>query len=114
MPITDLPFERNHINLLDEWLAPILRTAPKITPTSFGLAFLLSTIALTIAIVGIVVGRAFYKNGLEANGDDPVEARLGAFGKVLDNGYYFDTGIARLVSGPVTAGRDVPEPGRRP
>ena len=25
----DLPFEHNHINLLDEWLAPILRTAPR-------------------------------------------------------------------------------------
>ena len=57
----------------------------------------------TVAIVGIVVGRAFYKNGLDANGEDPVEVRLGAVGKVLDNGYYFDSGIARLVSGPVTA-----------
>ena len=29
--------------------------------------------------------------------------RLGAFGKVLDNGYYLDVGLARFVSGPVTA-----------
>ena len=28
----DLPFEHHHINLLDQWLAPILRTAPEITP----------------------------------------------------------------------------------
>jgi NADH-quinone oxidoreductase subunit L len=28
---------------------------------------------------------------------------MGALAKVFDNGYYFDTGIARLVSGPLTA-----------
>ena len=99
----DLPFEHNHINLLDQWLAPILRTAPEITPSSFGAAFALSTIALVIAIVGIVVGRAVYKNGLDPDGLDPGEKRLGAVGKVFDNGYYFDSGIARLVSGPATA-----------
>jgi NADH-quinone oxidoreductase subunit L len=98
----DLPFEHYHINLLDEWLAPILRTAPEIPATSFGAGFLLSTLALTIAIVGIVVGRAIYKNGLDADGNDPGEKRLGALAKVFDNGYYFDSGIARLVSGPVT------------
>ena len=99
----DLPFEHNHINLLDEWLAPILRTAPTITPSSFGAAFVLSTIALVIAIVGIVVGRAVYRNGLDADGLDPGEQRLGVLGRVFDNGYYFDSGIAKLVSGPLTA-----------
>jgi NADH-quinone oxidoreductase subunit L len=99
----DLPFEHQHINALDQWLAPILRTAPEITPTSFGTAFVLSTIALVIAIVGIVIGRAIYKNGLDPDGLDPGEKRLGALGRVFDNGYYFDTGIAKLVSGPLTA-----------
>ena len=99
----DLPFEHNHINLLDQWLAPILRTAPEITPSSFGMAFVLSTIALTVAIVGIVVGRAVYRNGLDADGLDPGEKRLGALARVFDNGYYIDSGIARVVSGPATA-----------
>jgi NADH-quinone oxidoreductase subunit L len=99
----DLPFEHAHVNLLDEWLAPILRTAPEINASSFGLGFLLSTIALVIAIVGIVVGRAIYKNGLDADGRDPGEVRMGALGRVFDNGYYFDIGIAKLVSGPITA-----------
>jgi NADH-quinone oxidoreductase subunit L len=99
----DLPFEHYHINLLDEWLAPILRTAPEINASSFGAGFALSTIALVIAIVGIVVGRAIYKNGLDADGLDPGEKRLGALGRVFDNGYYFDIGISRFVSGPVTA-----------
>src|SRR6185437_15188550 len=99
----DLPFEHQHINALDQWLAPILRTAPEITPTSFSTAFVLSTLALVIAIVGIVIGRAIYKNGLDADGLDPGEKRLGALGRVFDNGYYFDSGIAKLVSGPLTA-----------
>jgi NADH-quinone oxidoreductase subunit L len=99
----DLPFEHNHINLLDQWLAPILRTAPEITPSSFGMAFVLSTIALTIAIVGIVVGRAVYRNGLDADGLDPGEKRLGVLAGVLENGYYLDSGIARVVSGPAAA-----------
>src|SRR5262249_39108655 len=86
-----------------QWLAPILRTAPEITPSSFGTAFVLSTIALVIAIVGIVIGRAVYKNGLDADGLDPGEKRLGALGRVFDNGYYFDSSISKLVSGPVTA-----------
>ena len=99
----DLPFEHYHINLLDKWLEPILRTAPEITATSFGAGFVLSTIALAIAIVGIVVGHAVYKNGLDADGVDPGEKRLGALGRVFDNGYYFDGTIAKVVSGPVTA-----------
>ena len=33
----------------------------------------------------------------------PVSERLGVLGRVFDNGYYFDSGIAKLVSGPLTA-----------
>jgi NADH-quinone oxidoreductase subunit L len=99
----DLPFEHYHINLLDQWLAPILKTAPAIEASSFGAGFILSTIALTIAIVGIVVGVAFYKNGLDADGTDPAENRLGPLARVFENGYYFDGTIAKVVSGPVTA-----------
>ena len=38
-----------------------------------------------------------------ASGEDPVVNDLGPFAKVLANAYYFDVGIARLVSGPITA-----------
>ena len=66
---------------------------------------MLSTIALTVAVVGIVLGRAMYKNGLPADGVDPLDQRLGGFSKVLANAYYFDAGIARFVSGPATGSR---------
>ena len=46
-----------------------------------------------IAIVGIVVGRAVYQNGLDADGRDPRSRSARARSrKVFDNGYYFDVG----------------------
>jgi NADH-quinone oxidoreductase subunit L len=50
-----------------------------------------------------VLGRAVYRNGLTPSGEDPIDAKLGPVAKVFANAYYFDIGIARLVSGPVTA-----------
>jgi NADH-quinone oxidoreductase subunit L len=101
--VINLPFENSKLNLLDRWLEPVLHGAPEIRATSFGSGFALSTAALVIAIVGIVVGRALYRNGLDAEGDDPAAERLGPFAKVLANAYYLDVGLARFVSGPVTS-----------
>ena len=100
--VIDLPFDNSKLNLLDRWLAPVLVGARDIRATSFGAGFVLSTGALVIAIVGIVLGRAVYRNGLDANGDDPAVERLGPFAKVLANAYYLDVGLARFVSGPIT------------
>ena len=101
--LVDLPFDNSKFNLLDRWLAPVLRGAPEIRATAFGAGLALSTGALVIAVVGIVVGRALYRNGLDAKGDDPGVERLGPFAKVLANAYYLDVGLARFVSGPVTS-----------
>ncbi|HUI47412.1 MAG TPA: NADH-quinone oxidoreductase subunit L, partial [Acidimicrobiia bacterium] len=100
--VIDLPFDNSKLNLLDRWLAPVLRGAPAIPATSFGAGLALSTVALVIAVVGIVVGRAVYRNGLDARGDDPAVERLGPFANVLANAYYLDVGVARFVSGPIT------------
>jgi len=100
--LVDLPFDNNKLNLLDRWLAPVLSGAPDIRATSFGSGFALSTVALVIAVVGIVVGRAIYRNGLDAQGADPAVERLGPVASVLANAYYLDVGLARFVSGPVT------------
>ena len=64
--VIDLPFDNSKLNLLDRWLAPVLHGAPEITATSFGAGLALSTVALVVAVVGIVVGRAVYRNGLDA------------------------------------------------
>ena len=63
---------------------------------------MLSTLALVVAVVGIVWAHAVYRKGLTAAGDDPIDARLGPVAKVFANAYYFDIGLARVVSGPVT------------
>src|SRR5205823_6038454 len=59
--------------------------------------------AVIIAVVGIVVGRAIYRNGLNRDGSDPGAERLGPFATVFANAYYLDATVARFVSGPVTA-----------
>ena len=101
--VIDLPFDNSKLNLLDRWLAPVLRGAPEIRASSFSAGFALSTGALIVAVVGIVVGRAVYRNGLQADGTDPAVERLGPFAKVLANAYYLDVGLARFVSGPATS-----------
>ena len=54
------------------WLEPVVRRRrARCTSSSFALGFVLSTVALVIAVVGIVLGRAMYRNGLPASGDDP-------------------------------------------
>ncbi len=101
--LISLPFTKLHLEFLTSWLEPVLADAPAPEISSFGGAFALSTLALAFAIVGIVVGRALYLNGLNADGTDPAAERLGGFANVLANAYYLDVGLARFVSGPVTA-----------
>jgi NADH-quinone oxidoreductase subunit L len=101
--LLSLPFAKQSLELLATWLEPSFRGAPSIEISSFGTAVALSTVALVVAVVFIVLGRAVYRNGLTPSGDDPIDAKLGPVAKVFANAYYFDIGIARLVSGPITA-----------
>jgi NADH-quinone oxidoreductase subunit L len=95
----DLPFTNNKINVLDHWLnLPESRGA-----SSFGAGLLLSTVALTVGVVGIVWGVRVYRRGLRRDGTDPTVERLGGFAGVLQNAWYIDIGLARFVSGPVTS-----------
>jgi NADH-quinone oxidoreductase subunit L len=101
--LINLPFLNIHLDILDIWLEPVLEGVEHITASSLAIGFTLATFAMVLAIVGIVVGRALYKSGLPASGEDPVVEKLGPMAKVLENAYYFDVGIARFVSGPATA-----------
>jgi NADH-quinone oxidoreductase subunit L len=97
--IIDLPFTTARLDILDRWLElPDAHRAP-----SFSAALVLSTIALAVGVVGIVLGIRVYRNGLRADGTDPTVEQLGGFAGVLQNAWYFDVGLARLVSGPITA-----------
>ncbi|MDQ1533773.1 MAG: NADH-quinone oxidoreductase subunit, partial [Actinomycetota bacterium] len=101
--LLSLPFSKQSLDFLATWLEPAFRGAPPIEISSFGTGLALSTIALVVAVAFIVWGRAVYRNGLTPDGEDPIDAKLGPVAKVFANAYYFDIGIARLVSGPVTA-----------
>jgi len=101
--LIDLPFINLDFDVLDRWLEPVFATVQPVHASSFAQAFALSTTALVIAIVGIVIGHALYRNGLEPDGTDPGVAPLGGFANVLANAYYLDVGLARFVSGPATA-----------
>jgi NADH-quinone oxidoreductase subunit L len=100
--VINLPFDTLKLDFLDRWLEPVLRGAPVI-PEELGTEFILATIAVALAVAAIILGRAWYRNGLDADGHDPTVERLGGFANVLANAYYLDVGLARFVSGPVTA-----------
>ncbi len=95
----DLPFTNQKLNLLDRWLE---LPEPGVVQ-HFSTGLLLSTFALVVGVVGIMLGVAVYRNGLRRDGTDPGVERLGGFAPVLQNAYYLDIGLARFVSGPVTA-----------
>jgi NADH-quinone oxidoreductase subunit L len=101
--LINLPFAKQNLEFLGSWLEPVLEGAHTPEITSFGTAFVLATGTLVLVILTIVVGRALYLNGLNADGTDPAAERLGGFANVLANGYYLDVGLARFVSGPATA-----------
>ncbi len=95
----DLPFTNHKINVLDRWLdLPESHQA-----TSFGAGLILSTVALTIGVIGIVWGVSIYRRGLRRGGVDPTVERLGGFAGVLQNAWYLDIGLAHFVGGPVTS-----------
>ncbi|MGQ0826177.1 MAG: NADH-quinone oxidoreductase subunit L [Actinomycetota bacterium] len=98
--LINLPFVKEELDFLARWLHPVFEAASEVHLESFSLGFTLSTIAVVVAVVGIVVGRALYQNGLQET--DPAEAKLGPLAKVLASAYYLDVGIARFVSGPAT------------
>jgi len=99
----NLPFTEPSLEFLAEWLHPVFRGVEELPAESFSLGFALSTVALLIGVSGILLGRAVYRNGLTTSGTDPGADRIGPLGKVLANAYYLDLGLARFVSGPVTA-----------
>ena len=97
-----LPFTDPNLEFLIHWLEPSLEGAGHIEATSFMTGLALSIVAIGVGIAGILLGRSVYRRGLPDDLVDPMETRLGGFGKVLENAYYFDAGVAKVVSGPLT------------
>lgn len=96
--LLNLPF--HGIEFLTEWLEPLFEETPGfevIEAPSFGLAFALSTVAVILGVIGILVGRALY---LRMTGRDPLVERLGRFAVTLDRGWYVDRLYERVIVAP--------------
>ena len=98
----DLPFLNIDFNFLDKWLEPVLGGVREVTANTFIEGTILSLIALAIVLGGIALGYLAYRRGLNADGTDPVEVRLGGFAGVLEHAYYIDDLVAWFVSVPGT------------
>jgi NADH-quinone oxidoreductase subunit L len=100
--LLNLPFVNQELDFLTRWLEPVFHGVPETTP-SFSEGFLLSTVAVIIAVVGIVVAWSMYRAAKDRKAFDPAVERLGPFANVLANAYYLDVALARFVGGPLTA-----------
>ncbi len=94
----DLPFKK--LEILNHWLEPVLLDAHMPHATSFGAGFALSTVALILGVVGILVGIALYKQGLPSFDAEPLRQRLGPLYRVFAHAWYIDEGISAAVAGP--------------
>jgi NADH-quinone oxidoreductase subunit L len=93
-----LPFTKQDLDLLEIWLEPgFSESVPHIEVSSFGAAFVLSLVALAIAITGILIGRALYRKGLPADATDPVVERLGPLATFLEKAWYIDFAVSWFV-----------------
>jgi NADH-quinone oxidoreductase subunit L len=99
----NLPFTKQSLDFLSQWLAPSFAGSRALEVGSFSTGLALSTLALVVAVGGILWGASVYRNGLTPAGEDPIDEKLGPVAKVFAHAYYFDIGLARLVSGPVTS-----------
>ncbi|HLF41187.1 MAG TPA: NADH-quinone oxidoreductase subunit L [Acidimicrobiia bacterium] len=96
--LLNLPFKG--WQLLGEWLHPVFEGVEEVHPETFLGGFVLSTVALTLGVIGIAVAWKLYRGGLAKGQPDPVRARLGPAGSVFSRGYGIDLLYARVVDGP--------------
>jgi NADH-quinone oxidoreductase subunit L len=67
---------------------------------------MLSTIAVILGVIGILIGVRIYNRGLR-NGEDPTLVRLGGLGRFFDRGWGIDPAISWFVDKPGRAVADV-------
>jgi len=96
--LLNLPF--SGLKFLTEWLHPVLEGVEEVEVASFGQGFALSSVAVALGVLGILGGRALYR---DFTGRDPLAERLGRVGTFFGRGWYVD----RLYETAIV------EPGRR-
>jgi NADH-quinone oxidoreductase subunit L len=95
----NLPF--SSLEFLTEWLDPVFRGVEDHGPDSFVQGASLELLAVVIALIGISIAFVLYRRGLDDPDVDPLDHRLGPVGRLFGRAYYFDSGISRLVGGPI-------------
>ena len=100
--LLELPF--HGLEFLTKWLEPTFGTHEAAKPTSFLSGFGLSMLAVAVGLIGITFAFRLYRRGLEDPAVDPVDAKLGGFGRLFGHAWYYDEGIAAMVGGPLRRG----------
>jgi NADH-quinone oxidoreductase subunit L len=91
----NLPFKS--IEFLARWLEPVFEGVPELHAGSFTQGFALSTVAVVLAVAGILVAHALYRRGLAGRELDPLEERLGPLATIFARGWYVDAALAAAV-----------------
>ena len=102
--LLSLPF--TSLEFLVHWLEPVFEGVEEIHADSFQSAFVLSTVSVVFAVVGIGVAVLLYRRGLTAPDADPLPKRLPGVSRVLEHDWYVDEGVSAAVSGPGRKGAD--------
>ncbi|MET0275861.1 MAG: NADH-quinone oxidoreductase subunit L [Acidimicrobiia bacterium] len=97
----NMPF--HGLDFFDKWLEPSFRHVPELEPSSFFQGATLEVLAVILAIIGITTAYFLYRRGLPDPDHDPLDEKLGVAGRIFGNAYYYDSGIAKLVGGPLRA-----------
>ena len=93
--LLNLPFKS--IEFLARWLEPVFEGVPEFHPDTFTQGFVLSTVAVVLAVAGILAAHALYRRGLAGREVDPLEERLGPLATVFAQGWYLDVALAAAV-----------------
>ena len=91
----NLPF--HSFDFLGHWLEPVFEGVESIHPESFTQGFFLSTVAVVLAVVGILTAHALYRRGVTGRAVDPLEERLGPLATIFARGWYLDAALAGAV-----------------
>jgi NADH-quinone oxidoreductase subunit L len=91
----NLPF--HSFEFLGHWLEPVFEGVESIHPESFTQGFLLSTVAVVLAVAGILIANALYRRGVADREVDPLEQRLGPLAGIFARGWYLDAALAAAV-----------------
>ena len=97
--VLELPFQG--FEFLSTWLEPTFKGIAVPHRSSFLSGFELSMLAVAVGVTGIVFALKLYRRGLADPAVDPIDAKLGALGRLFGHAWYYDERLAAAVGGPI-------------